>query len=96
MKFKLLKSFNITTKTDRRDLQKILNDIQVIKLEISDEGWDSYHIDAVCKQGDAFYDVSLRVEYNRVEHYYSECNCKEFNPYSLRKYCPHILAVCDF
>ena len=96
MKFKLLKSFNITTKTDRTDLQKILNDIQVIKFEISDEGWDSYHIDAVCKQGDAFYDVSLRVEYNRVEHYYSECNCKEFNPYSLRKYCPHILAVCDF
>ena len=33
MKFKLLKSFNITTKTDRRDLQKILNDIQVIKLD---------------------------------------------------------------
>ena len=31
MKFKLLKSFNITTKTDRTDLQKILNDIQVIK-----------------------------------------------------------------
>ncbi len=54
MKFKLLKSFNITTKTDRTNLQRSLNDIQVIKLDVSNEGWDSYHIDAVCKQGGCF------------------------------------------